>query len=155
MWDRTQEILRCVRHICERGYPVACEQSETRGGEFEGVGYAERNHGVSFTLVGNDDSPLILGEDVAAVVAPAGEDDAVAVVFDEIRGKVLAEEWEREASKLFPQHVLLPSVRGLSEGDAWHAEQGLADFLGAFDVGDFEEMLGRVVEEPGKIRGGT
>lgn len=44
--------------------------------------------------------------------------------------------------QFFPQHVLLPSVRGLSEGDAWHAEQGLADFLGAFDVCDLEESFG-------------
>ena len=42
---------------------------------------------------------------------------------------------------------------GLGEGDAWHAEQGLADFLGAFDVGDLEEPFGRVLEEPGKIGG--
>ena len=55
---------------------------------------------------------------------------------------MLAEERERVAPKLFPQHVLLPSVRGLSEGDAWHAEQGLAGFLGAFDVGDLEESFG-------------
>ena len=142
MWDGAQEILRCVRHVRERGYPVACEHSETRGGEFEGFGYAERDHGVSFTLVGNDDSSLSLGENVACVVTPAGENDAVAVVFDEFRGKVLAEEWEREASKLFPQHVLLPSVRGLSEGDVWHVEQSLADFLGAFDVCDLEELFG-------------
>lgn len=68
------------------------------------------------------------------------------------------ERWEREApaASLFvgtkpgcglcrqfsPRHVLLPCVRALSEGDAWHAEQGLADFLGAFDVGDLEEALG-------------
>ena len=57
-------------------------------------------------------------------------------------GKWWPEEWEREASKLFPQHVLLLSAVGLVEGDAWHAEQGLADFLGAFDVGDLEEALG-------------
>ena len=88
MWDGAQEILRRVGHVRERGYPVACEQSETRGGEFEGLGYAERDHGVSFTLEGNDDSPLSLGENVAAVVTPAGENDAVAVVFDELRGKV-------------------------------------------------------------------
>ena len=66
--------------------------------------------------------------------------------------------WEREAPAaslymgarpgkiirrlLFPQHVLLPCVRGLSEGDARHAEEGLADFLGAFDVGDLEESFG-------------
>ena len=155
MWDGAQEIPRRVRHVRERGYPVACEQSETRGGEFGRFGYAERDHGVSFTLVGNDDSSLSLGENVAAVVTPAGENDAVAVVVDEFRGKVLAEEWEREATKLFPQHVLLPSVRGLSEGDAWHAEQGLAGFLGDFDVCDLEEPFGRVVEEPRKIRGGT
>ena len=92
VWDGAQEILRCVRHVRERGYSVACKQSETRGGEFEGLGYAERSHGVSFALVGNDDSPLILGENVGSVVAPAGEDNAVAVVFDELRGKVLAEE---------------------------------------------------------------
>ena len=76
------------------------------------------------------------------VVAPAGENDAVAVVFDELRGKVLPDDREREASKLIPQHVLLLSVRGLSEGDAWHAEQGLAGFLGAFDVCDLEESFG-------------
>ena len=110
MWDGAQEIPRRVRHIRERGYPVACEQSETRGGEFEGLGCAERDHGVSFTLVGNDDSPLGLGEYVATEVAPTGENDTVAVVFDEFRGKVLAEEWEREAAKLFPQHVFLLSV---------------------------------------------
>lgn len=67
-----QEMPRRVRHVRERGYPVACEQSETRGGEFEGLGCAERDHGVSLTLVGNDDSPLTLGENVAAVVTPAG-----------------------------------------------------------------------------------
>ena len=155
MWDGSQEILRCVRHVRECGYPVAYEQSETRGGAFEGLGYAERDHCVSFTLVGNDDSSLSLGEEVACPTTPISENDAVAVVFDELRGKVLAEEWEREATKLFPQHVLLPSVRGLSEGYAWHAEQGLAGFLGAFDVGDLEESFGRVVEEPRKIRGGT
>ena len=55
------------------------------------------------------------------------------------------------AMKLFQQHVLLPSVRGLSEGDAWHAEQGLAGFLGAFDVCDLEEPFGRVLHEPGQI----
>ena len=38
---------------------------------------------------------------------------------------------------------------GLGEGDAWHAEQGLAGFLGTFDVCDLEEPFGRVVEEPG------
>ena len=68
---------------------------------------------------------------------------------------MLAEERSCVAPKLFPQHVLLPSVRGLSEGDAWHAEQGLAGFLGAFDVGDLKESFGRVVEEPRKICGGT
>lgn len=31
---------------------------------------------------------------------------------------------------------------GLGEGDAWHAEQGLAGFLGAFDVCDLEEAFG-------------
>ena len=41
----------------------------------------------------------------------------------------------------------------LGEGDAWHAEQGLVDFFGAFDVGDLEEPFGRLVEEPGQ-RGG-
>lgn len=41
----------------------------------------------------------------------------------------------------------------LGEGDAGHAEQGLADFFGAFDVGDLEEPFGRVIEEPGQ-RGG-
>mgnify|MGYP000000133559 FL=1 len=30
----------------------------------------------------------------------------------------------------------------LLEGDARHAEEGLADFLSAFDVGDLEEALG-------------
>ena len=44
--------------------------------------------------------------------------------------------------QFFPRQVLLPCVRGLSEGDARHAEQGLADFLGAFNVGDLEEALG-------------
>ena len=111
MRDGAQEIPRRVRHVRERGYPVACEQSETRGGEFGGLGCAERDHGVSFTLVGNDDSPLILAENVGSVVTPAGEGDAVAVVFDELRGKVLAEDWEREASKLLPQHVLFQSNR--------------------------------------------
>ena len=57
-----QEIPRCVRHVRERGASVACEQSETRGGEFGRFGYAERDHGVSFALGGNDDSPLSLGE---------------------------------------------------------------------------------------------
>ena len=69
MWAGAQEIPRCVRHVRECGYPVACEQSETRGGEFEGVGYAEWDHGVSLTLVGNDNSPLILGENVASEVS--------------------------------------------------------------------------------------
>lgn len=66
--------------------------------------------------------------------------------------------WEREAPaaslyvgtrpgyglcrQFFPQQVLLPCVRALSEGDAWHAEKGLAGFLGAFDVGDLEEPFG-------------
>ena len=31
---------------------------------------------------------------------------------------------------------------GLGKGDAWHAEQGLVGFLGAFDVGDLEEAFG-------------
>ena len=31
---------------------------------------------------------------------PISKDETVTVVFDEFRGKVLAEEWEREASKL-------------------------------------------------------
>ena len=44
--------------------------------------------------------------------------------------------------QFFPRQVLLPCVRGLSEGDAWHVEEGLADFLGAFNVGDLEEALG-------------
>ena len=44
---------------------------------------------------------------------------------------------------------------GLCEGDAWRAEQGLAGFLGAVDVGDLEELFGRVVQEPGKICGGA
>ena len=105
MWDRAQEIPRRVRHVRERGYPAACEQSETRGGEFGRLGYAERDHGVSFTLVGNDYSSLSLGEEVACPTTPISENDAVAVVFDELRGKVLADEWEREASKLFPQYV--------------------------------------------------
>ena len=83
------------------------------------------------------------------------KNDAVTVVFDEFSGKVLPDDRECVASILLPHHVLLPSVRGLSEGDAWHAEEGLAGFLGAFDVGDLEEMVGRVVEEPRKIRGGT
>ena len=30
----------------------------------------------------------------------------------------------------------------LLEGDARHTEEGLADFLGAFNVGDLEEALG-------------
>ena len=30
----------------------------------------------------------------------------------------------------------------LLEGDARHAEEGLADFLGAFNMCDLEEMLG-------------
>lgn len=89
MWDGAQEIPRCVRHVRECGYPVACEQSETRGGEFEGLGYAERDHSVSLTLVGNDDSPLILGENEASEVTPASDNDAVAVVFDDLRGKCL------------------------------------------------------------------
>lgn len=76
------------------------------------------------------------------VVAPAGENDAVSVVFDEFRGKVLAEEWEREASKLFPHQWYSCLSVGLGEGDARRAEQGLADFLGAFNVGDLEETLG-------------
>lgn len=76
------------------------------------------------------------------VVAPAGENDAVSVVFDEFRGKVLAEEWEREASKLFPYQWYSCLSVGLGEGDARRAEQGLADFLGAFNVGDLEETLG-------------
>lgn len=75
-------------------------------------------------------------------VAPAGENDAVSVVFDEFRGEVLAEEWEREASKLFPHQWYSCLSVGLGEGDAWHAEQGLADFLGAFNVGDLEEPFG-------------
>ena len=87
MWDGTQEIPRCVRHVRERGYPAACKQSETRGGEFEGVGYAERDHGVSLTLEGNDNSPLILAENVGSVVTPTGERDAVTVIFYELRGK--------------------------------------------------------------------
>lgn len=87
MRDGAQEIQRRVRHVRERGYPVSCEQSETRGGEFEGLGYAERDHGVSFTLVGNDDSPLSLAENVGSVVTPAGEGDAVTVIFYELRGK--------------------------------------------------------------------
>ena len=94
-------------------------------------------------------------EPVRGIVEPAGENDAVSVVFDEFRGEVLAEEWEREASKLFPHQWYSCLSVGLGEGDAWHAEQGLADFLGAFNVGDLEEPFGRVFEEPGKIRGGT
>ena len=85
--------------------------SETRGGESGRFGYVERDHGVSFALVGNDNSPLSLGENVASEVTPAGENDAVTVIFDELRGKAFAEDWEREASKLFPQHVLFQSNR--------------------------------------------
>ena len=81
-------------------------------------------------------------EPVRGVVAPAGENDAVSVVFDEFRGEVLAEEWEREASKLFPHQWYSCLSVGLGEGDAWHAEQGLAGFLGAFDVCDLEEAFG-------------
>lgn len=81
-------------------------------------------------------------EPVRGGVAPAGENDAVSVVFDEFRGEVLAEEWEREASKLFPHQWYSCLSVGLGEGDAWHAEQGLADFLGAFNVGDLEEPFG-------------
>ena len=44
--------------------------------------------------------------------------------------------------QFFPRQVLLPCVRVLSEGDAWYAEQGLAGFLGAFDVCDLEELFG-------------
>ena len=85
--------------------------SETRGGESGRFGYVERDHGVSFTLVGNDNSPLSLGENVASEVTPTGENNAVTVIFDELRGKAFAEDWEREASKLFPQHVLFQSNR--------------------------------------------
>ena len=81
-------------------------------------------------------------EPVRGIVEPAGENDAVSVVFDEFRGKVLAEEWEREASKLFPHQWYSCLSVGLGEGDARRAEQGLADFLGAFNVGDLEETLG-------------
>ena len=81
-------------------------------------------------------------EPVRGAVEPAGENDAVSVVFDEFRGKVLAEEWEREASKLFPHQWYSCLSVGLGEGDARRAEQGLADFLGAFNVGDLEETLG-------------
>ena len=102
-----------MRHVGERGYPAACKQSETRGGEFEGLGYAERDHGVSLTLEGNDNSPLILSENVASDVTPTGDNDAVTVIFYEIGGKALAEEWEREASKLFPHDRLSSRGRGL------------------------------------------
>ena len=44
--------------------------------------------------------------------------------------------------QFFPRHVLRRVSVGLGEGDAWHAEQGLAGFLGAFDVGDLEELFG-------------
>lgn len=82
-----QEIPRCVRHVLECGYLVACEQSETRGGEFEGLGDAEWDHGVSATLEGNDNSPLILGENVASDITPTGDNDAVTVIFYEIGGE--------------------------------------------------------------------
>ena len=87
VWDGAQEIPRRVRHVRERGYPVACEHSETRGCEFGRFGYAECDHGVAFALVGNDDFPLSLAENVASEVTPTGENDAVAVVFDELRGE--------------------------------------------------------------------
>ena len=81
MRDGTQEIQRRVRHVRERGYPAACKQSETRGGEFGRFGYAERDHGVSLTLEGNDNSPLSLGENVASDVTPTGDNDAVTVIW--------------------------------------------------------------------------
>ena len=60
---------------------------------------------------------------------------------------------EFDPKMLYLKHFRYRSF--LLEGDARHAEEGLADFLGAFDVGDLEESFGRVVEEPRKIRGGT
>ena len=45
----------------------------------------------------------------ACQTTPIDKDETVTVIFDEIRGKVLAEEWEREATKLFP-HDWLPSL---------------------------------------------
>ena len=44
--------------------------------------------------------------------------------------------------QLFPRHVCPRLFVGLFERDAWHAEEGLAGFLGAFDVGDLEESFG-------------
>lgn len=131
-----------MAHIDELAEPLAYEEGKTHGGQLNGRTREENIDGIAFAVAADGNSQCVLCDDKACQTTLIGKDDAVAVVFDEFRGKVLAEEWEREATKLFPQHVLLPSVRGLSEGDAWHAEEGLAGFLGAFDVGDLEESFG-------------
>ena len=59
-----------------------------------------------------------------------------------LREEVIVQNGHGVSREFSPQHVLFLSVRGLSEGDAWHAEQGLAGFLGAFDVCDLEESFG-------------
>ena len=129
-------------HIDELAEPLACEECQCYGRQLNGRAREERADGIAFFVAADGKSSCVLGDEKACQTTPIDKDETVTVIFDEIRGEVLAEEWEREASKLFPQHVLLPSVRGLSEGDAWHAEQGLAGFLGAFDVGDLEESFG-------------
>ena len=131
-----------MAHIDELAEPLACEECQCYGRQLNGRAREERTDGIAFFVAADGKSSCVLGDEKACQTTPIDKDETVTVIFDEIRGEVLAEEWEHEASKLFPHHVLLPSVCGLSEGDAWHAEQGLAGFLGAFDVGDLEESFG-------------
>ena len=131
-----------MAHIDELAEPLAYEEGKTHGGQLNGRTREENIDGIAFAVAADGNSQCVLCDDKACQTTPIDKDETVTVIFDEIGCKVLAEEWEREATKLFPQHVLLPSVRWLSEGDAWHAEQGLAGFLGAFDVGDLEESFG-------------
>ncbi len=68
----------------------------------------DRVDGIAFTVVADGDASCVLGEEKAQPFTPINEDDTLTVIFDEIRGKVFAEDWEREVTKLFP-HDWLPS----------------------------------------------
>ena len=77
--------------------------------QLNGRAREERTDGIAFFVAADGNSSCVLGEEVACRTTPIGKDNAVTVVFDELRGKVPAEERKCVAPKLF-QHDWLPSL---------------------------------------------
>ena len=77
--------------------------------QLNGRAREERTDGIAFFVAADGKSSCVLGDEKACQTTPIDKDETVTVIFDEIRGKVLAEERKCVAPKLFP-HDWLPSL---------------------------------------------